>query len=255
MRRDVTEIRRFYASPLGSTACRLIGTKLHDAWGSTTGQDVLGVGYAAPWLESMGDARRAVCAMPFGQGAVAWPSAGRCRSALVEDDCLPFATGLFDRVLAVHALEEASDPLAMVREMGRVLAPSGRLVLVVAGRGGFWARAENTPFGHGRPYTRGQLEKLVRDAELEPFAWSQALFCPPWSRLRGMTNALETWGGRLAPGAAGVVMLEAVKTTLALRPQAVAEAAPARRRAVLSPQPAGFSPPEPAKMEIGRERD
>lgn len=255
MRRDVTEIRRFYASPLGATACRLIGAKLHDAWGSIAGQDVLGVGYAAPWLEPMTEARRAVCAMPFGQGAVAWPSAGRCRSALVEDDRLPFTTGLFDRVLAVHALEEASGPLAMVREMGRVLAPSGRLILVVAGRGGFWAGAENTPFGHGRPYTQGQLEKLVRDAELEPFAWSQALFCPPWTRLRGMADVLETWGGRLAPGAAGVVMLEAVRTTLALRPQVVAEPAPSRRRAVLSPQPAGFSPPEPAKMEIGREPD
>lgn len=255
MRRDVTEIRRFYTSPLGGTAARLIGTKLHDAWGSTAGQDVLGLGFAMPWLEPMTDARRAVSALPFGQGAVAWPSAGRCRSALVEDDCLPFATGLFDRVLAVHALEEAADPLAMVREMGRVLAPSGRLILVVAGRGGLWARAENTPFGHGRPYTRGQLETLVRNAELEPFAWSQALFCPPWSRLGGMADVVETWGGRLAPGAAGVVMLEAVKTRLALRPQAAAEPARARRRAVLSPQPAGFSPPEPAKMEISRERD
>ena len=64
MRRDVTEIRRFYASPLGVTASRLIGAKLHDAWGSTAGQDVLGVGYAAPWLEPMSEARRAVCAMP-----------------------------------------------------------------------------------------------------------------------------------------------------------------------------------------------
>ena len=47
----------------------------------------------------------------------------------------------------------------------------------------------------------------------------------------------------LIPGAGGVVMLEAVKTTLALRPQVVAEPARARRREALSPQPAGFSPP------------
>ena len=255
MRRDVTEIRRFYSTPLGAAAVRLIGAKLADAWGSTAGQDVLGLGYATPWLDGMTDARRAVAAMPFGQGAAAWPSAGRCRTALVEDDCLPFSTGLFDRVLAVHALEEAGDPLQMVRDLGRVLAPNGRLVLVVAGRGGLWARAENTPFGHGRPYTRSQLEGLVRAAELEPFAWSQALFCPPWTRLTGLADAMETWGARLIPGAGGVVMLEAVKTTLALRPQVVAEPARARRREALSPQPAGFSPPEPAKMEIGRERD
>lgn len=255
MRRDVTEIRRFYASPLGQRAAQLIGAKLSDAWGSTAGQDVLGLGYATPWLDLMGDARRAVCAMPLGQGAAAWPSAGRCRTALVEDDALPFATGLFDRVLAVHALEEAHDPLALVRELGRVLAPNGRLVLVVAGRGGLWARAENTPFGHGRPYTLGQLESLVRAAELEPFARSQALFCPPWSRLGGISGWVETWGGRLAPGAGGVVMLEAVKTTLALRPIPVAEPVRARRREALSPQPAGFGAAEPAKMAIRRKPD
>ena len=44
MRRAVTEIRSFYASPLGQTAARLIGARLSDAWGPLTGQDVLGLG-------------------------------------------------------------------------------------------------------------------------------------------------------------------------------------------------------------------
>ena len=35
---------------------------------------------------------------------------------------------------------------------------------------GLWSDAENTPFGHGRPYTRGQLEQLVREADFEPIA-------------------------------------------------------------------------------------
>ena len=40
--------------------------------------------------------------------------------------------------------------------MWRVLAPSGR-VIVVPNRRGPWARADNTPFGHGRPYSRSQI--------------------------------------------------------------------------------------------------
>jgi len=255
MRRDVIEIRRFYGTPLGQMAARLIGARLSDAWGPLTGQDVLGVGYAAPWLGEMRDARRAVCAMPFGQGAEAWPRPARCRTALVEDDALPFSTGVFDRILAIHAIEEAPDPLALVRELGRVLKPSGRLVLVVAGRGGLWARSENTPFGDGRPYSRGQLERLVREAELEPFAWSQALFVPPWDRLSGMADVLETWGDRLAPGAAGVVMLEAIKSQLALRPKPVAQRARLRRAPGLAPQPAGRAPLSSDAMDIADEPD
>ena len=255
MRRDVTEIRSFYASPLGQTAARLIGARLSDAWGPLTGQDVLGLGYAAPWLEEMREARRAVCAMPHGQGAEAWPRAARCRTALVEDEALPFGTGVFDRIVAVHAIEEATDPQALVRELGRVLKPSGRLVLVVAGRGGLWARSENTPFGDGRPYSRSQLERLVRDAELEPFAWSQALFGPPWERLAGAADLMEFWGSRLVPGAAGVVLLEAVKVQLALRSRPVAAPARARRSKVLTPQPAGLTPTRRTDVEIPDERD
>jgi len=255
MRRDVTEIRQFYTTALGRTAARLIDARLKDAWGPLTGQDVLGLGYAAPWLDEMRDARRAVCAMPHGQGAEAWPRAGRCRTTLVEDETLPFATGVFDRILAVHAIEEANDPLALVRELGRVLKPSGRMVLAVAGRGGLWARSERTPFGDGRPYSQGQLERLVRDADLEPFAWSQALFCPPWPRLSGMADTLETWGARLTPGVAGVVLLEAVKVQLALRPRPAAAPARARRRDSLAPQPAGLTPSPRRSVEIRRKHD
>lgn len=254
MRRDVSEIRAFYASPLGQTAVRLIGAKLKDAWGSVAALDVLGVGYAAPWLDSMGDARRAVCAMPWGQGAESWPAPGRCRAALVHDDALPFPTGLFDRILAVHALEEAADPLALTRELGRVLAPSGRLILAVAARGGLWARAEATPFGHGRPYTRGQVERLAREADLEPLAWSQALYGPPWPGLVGWAEGLERWGGRLTPGAGGVVLLEAVKSGLVLRPVGAA-AEPARLEPALAAQPAGLAPAGSRAMEIPDEAD
>lgn len=255
MRRDVTEIRSFYASPLGVTATRLVGARLTDAWGSTAGQDVLGVGYAAPWLAGMRNARRTVCAMPSAQGAESWPLAARCRTALVEDDALPFPTGFFDRVLAVHALEEAADALALVCELGRVLKPSGRLVLVAAGRGGLWARSENTPFGDGRPYSRGQLERLVREADLEPFAWSQALFCPPWEQLSRAADIIETWGGRLVPGAAGVVMLEAIKTTLAVRPYPQTAQVRTQRRETLTPAPAGRLSHDRQTMAFGPEPD
>lgn len=238
MRREVSEVRRFYETAIGAVAARMIARKLSDAWGSTDNLDVLGVGYAPPWLEPMGEARRALAAMPGGQGAEAWPLP-RSRTCLIEDDALPFPTGAFDRVLAVHALEEARDPVAMVREMSRVLAPSGRLILVAAARGGLWARSEHTPFGQGRPYTLGQLERLVEAAELEPFARAHALFAPPWRQLAGAADMFELVGQTLLPGLSGVVLLEAVRTTYALRPVGVA--APAFELAPdLAPQAAGM---------------
>ena len=86
---------------------------------------------------------------------------------------------MFDRVLAVHALEEADDPAALLAEIGRVMAPTGRLIVAVSSRDGVWTGAETTPFGHGRPYSRSQLESLIREADLEPAGWTRALYVPP----------------------------------------------------------------------------
>jgi SAM-dependent methyltransferase len=172
-----------------------------------------------------------------GQGVEPWPAAGKNRTLLVDDRRLPFAAGSFDRILLVHALEEADDPAALLLEAVRALAPTGRIILAAAARGGLWARAENTPFGHGRPFTRGQLERLVREAGLEPAAWSQTLYVPPWTPLLPLADGFEQVGRRIAPNTAGVILLEASRQAYArIRPSGLAQRVPARP--ALTPQPA-----------------
>jgi SAM-dependent methyltransferase len=244
MRRDVLELRQFYAQPLGAAAREALARKTDEAWGDAAGLDVLGLGYATPFLERFGAARRVVAAMPAAQGVETWPAEGKNRACLVDEAALPFPNALFDRVLVVHGLEEAEDASAFLREVGRVLAPSGKLIVVAAARGGLWAHAERTPFGHGRPFTRHQLEALLREAELEPVAWSQALYVPPWRPLLGWSEGFEQVGSRIWPGAAGLILLEAVKRTFAPR------AKPARARLV-NPLPGVFAP-APAPVPAGR---
>src|SRR4051812_13466633 len=107
MRRDVLELRQFYASDLGRAARAMVSRKVVEAWGDTHGQDVLGLGYATPFLASFRpQARRVVAAMPAQQGVEVWPSGGRNMAALTAEDGLPFANAFFDRILVVHALEE-----------------------------------------------------------------------------------------------------------------------------------------------------
>ena len=179
MRRSIEELRAFYGDPKGALVRRILAQQLSEAWGSADNCDVLGLGYATPWLGGFYGARRVVAAMPGGQGAEPWVTAGRNRTVLVNDRALPFASGLFDRILMVHALEEADDAQALLHEASRLLSPTGRIIIVSAARGGLWARTEATPFGHGRPFSRRQLEGLIRGSGLEPRAWSQVLYTPP----------------------------------------------------------------------------
>ncbi len=242
MRRAIEDLRAFYGEPKGALVRRLLAKRLEDAWGEAEGCDVLGIGYATPWLDAFVGARRVIAAMPGGQGVELWPSIGKNRTLLVDDRRLPFAAGTFDRVLLVHALEEADDPTLLLTEAVRALAPAGRIILAAAARGGMWARAESTPFGHGRPFTRGQLERLVRAVGLEPTAWSQTLYVPPWTPILGLADGFEQVGRRVAPGFAGVILLEATR-------QAYARARPSGHGArvrvatgTLQPQPATRSP-------------
>jgi SAM-dependent methyltransferase len=245
MRQDVIELREFYASPLGVAAARMIGRKVGEAWGNIAGLDMLGLGYAVPMIAGA-DARRVIAAMPAAQGVEVWPAGARNLSCLVDDAALPFANALFDRVLAVHSLEESDNPLALLREVGRVLAPSGRLIVAVTARPGLWANAEGTPFGHGRSFSRRQLENLLREADLEPMGWTRALYAPPLKGAHRWAEPFERVGARFWPPFAGVILVEAAKQTFAVVPKGVR--ARVRTTPVLQPAPIARGPSLAARV-------
>jgi SAM-dependent methyltransferase len=235
MRRDVLELRTFYATPLGRAVRAAVMRQLVAAWGDAAGLDVLGLGYATPFLDPFRPrARRVVAGMPAGQGVETWPAQTANLACLTPEDSLPFPSALFDRVLVVHGLEEAPALDVLLAEVHRVLAPSGRVILAVVNRAGLWAGAEKTPFGHGRPFTRGQLERAVSDAELSPTAWSRALYAPPWPVLAPYAELIEQTFALVAPPVSGLILMEAVKQTFAVKPRHVGcrVAAPALRPAV-----------------------
>ena len=144
---------------------------------------VLGVGYPTPYLGLFREeAERCLAFMPAVQGVVKWPTNRPSLAALVDELELPLTDSAVDRVLLVHALEMARDPIALLREVWRVLAGGGRLLIVVPNRRGVWARLDTTPFGHGRPYSRSQITHLLREAWFTPTGWGDALHVPPVAR-------------------------------------------------------------------------
>lgn len=247
MRRDVLELRAFYASARGRAAREMVGRKVAEAWGDPRELDLLGVGYPTPYLERFrARARRTVAVMPATQGVEVWPAGERNLACLGHETALPLANALFDRVLCVHALEEAEDATALMSEVCRVLAPSGRVIVAVAARNGLWSNAEGTPFGHGRPWSRRQLEQVLRDADLEPSGWTRALYAPPFTWAAGWAEGFEQVGAWLWPPFAGVILMEAVKQTFAVKPRGVR----ARAR-VFAPGTLVPAPPAPAGRATG----
>ena len=219
---DVVDLRNFYNTPLGAVVRRLIGVKIRSRWGDTTGKRVAGIGFAAPYLSVFqGEAERVFALMPASQGVIEWPAGGPFAAALVEETELPLPDSSIDRVLAVHLLEEADSALDTLREIWRILAPGGTVLIVAPNRRGVWARSDATPFGHGRPFSRAQLTQLLRNALFSPVGWSEALYLPPSRRAFIMKSAVafERLGARLSLPFAGVHVVEASKQVF--RPVAI----------------------------------
>lgn len=211
---DVVDLRSFYAERLGAVAHGLIAARIGTLWPSTTGDRVLGIGYATPFLAALASgAERVLAFMPAAQGVMNWSDEGGNLAALVHEDALPLPDGSIDRILAVHCLETTANVRDLLKELWRVMVPGGRLILVVPNRRGIWARVERTPFGYGRPFSRGQISSLLRECLFSEVAWSGALFGPPL-KSRLLLRSGRHWdriGRRLWPAFPGVLIIEATK--------------------------------------------
>lgn len=215
MRQDSVSISRFYDSPLGRATGRVLTQRICDLWRDAAGLSMLGVGYPQPVLAPFaGSARRLAVALPDEAGQVRWDGAGRGNATVISPEArLPFPDGLFDRVIMLHGLEEAGNPRAVCREIWRVMAPEGRIIVALPNRSGLWARAERTPFGHGRPWTKRQISRLLGDCTFQVTASTHALFMPPMASglIASGAEGWERAGGVLVPALGGVVLVEAVK--------------------------------------------
>ena len=218
---DVVDLRDFYTQRLGIVARRFVARGIRTRFSDLLGLRVLGVGYGTPYLGLFREeADRCLAFMPAVQGAIKWPTSRPDLAALVDELEMPLPDSAVDRVLLVHSLEMAHDPSALLREVWRVLAAGGRLLLVVPNRRGVWARMDTTPFGHGRPYSRSQITQLLRETWFTPTGWGEALHVPPVARgwfLRS-AGAWERTGAIVAAPFAGVHIVEATKQVYRMIP-------------------------------------
>ncbi len=220
MRQTVQNLEQFYLGQMGQAAHAMVARRLKALWPDMQAQDVLGYGYAVPFLEAYGrEAHALVYAMPEEQGASPIVSQRGNRTVLCMDHHLPFEPGVFDRVLVMHGLEEAPRMSALLEEVWRVMKPEGRIVIVAANRAGLWARSDKTPFGAGRPFSRTQLSSALRACGFVPLVRSGALYCPPFKRVCSpkIVSGFEKFGETVWPGFSGLVLVEAVKRLYAKR--------------------------------------
>ena len=207
---NVVDLQDFYASPLGKATHRLLAPKIVPALKSGADARILGLGYATPYLLPVPGTMAFMMAR---RGVMHWPSSGVVHSALVDEYDLPLPDHSIDIVLVVHGLEFTDDPDEMLQELWRVLAPQGKLILVVPNRHGLWSLSDKSPFGFGQPFSAMHLMKLLKTAQFSLDHMNYGLFMPPWLNLGGLRMAptVEKFGAAALGQLSGVLVASATK--------------------------------------------
>ena len=165
---------------------------------------------------------------------------GQSLSVLVEETDLPLPDECADRILLVHMLEWTEKSRELLRELWRVLAPNGRLLVIVPNRRGLWARVDSTPFGYGSPFCARSSPSSSRTRCSRPRTGNTRSIMPPFN-----WRVLLT--GRLLGAARACAVARVLRRDHGRGEQADLCGVPvsevkARRRIV--PVPAGVSPKE-----------
>jgi len=211
---DVVDLREFYATPLGQITQASMVRALERMDEMPADIELLGIGYPVPIIDKFSaNNPKSVILMPARQGALQWPIGEPSRVTLVDEEHLPIESASVECVMALHLLENVSDPAQMLQEIWRVLVPEGRLILVATNRRGLWARFEHTPFGNGRPFSKGQLGQLLRMAKLTPSIWGNCLNFPPMRTkwLVPVYPLLDKIANRIWPVFCGAFVITATK--------------------------------------------
>ncbi|WP_262693839.1 class I SAM-dependent methyltransferase [Kordiimonas aquimaris] len=227
MRPDVLTLHRFYESAIGNAVCELIHARISTLWSIRPNATTYGLGFALPYLDRLAvsnddeNPQKTFALMPAAQGVCHWPSMQNNATTLVDEYHLPLADSAVERLLVVHALEHTHRPAHFFREIWRVLAPGGQVVVVTPNRRRTWSALDTTPFGHGRPYSRSQIYNLMKEQMLPPETWDTALMLPPfrWPGVGKMMRITERTMHALGKNMGGALIVSARKQVYGALPK------------------------------------
>ena len=218
------DLKSFYNGFAGKVIHKIIGDKILTLWSDTKNMSVMGYGYALPYLRPYMDSTSNIYnVMPAQLGVHDWSPEDKNCACLSDESSLPLPTNTVDRIIMAHGLEFLESPEESFEELWRVLKSTGRIIIVVPNRMGFWARADWNPFGQGTPYSARQVESFLKDNLFVHERTTYALFSPPFQHelLLRMAHIFEKIGSYLYPALGGVAVIEASKQLYAGKGTAV----------------------------------
>lgn len=107
-------------------------------------------------------------------------------------EALPFDAGSFDLIFATDVLEHVDDDLAAMRELRRVAAPGGLLLITVPAYMWLWSQSDES-LHHRRRYSRRELARRAVAGSWEPTisSYFNTALLPPIALARSLRRRTD----------------------------------------------------------------
>ena len=154
---DVLDLNDFYHSSLGQMTVRLLRARLREVWPNVRGENVLGLGYATPFVRPFKEeAERVLAFMPAQQGVTLAAQGSQPHSLVEETTCrCPIARSTAP---LVHAIEHRAGAADAARDLARQPMAAWSVAPTRAACGRRWTAA----LYHGYPYSPGHSRPVAR---------------------------------------------------------------------------------------------
>ena len=215
------QVHAWLRSPLGARVYTLERRLVSEALAQVFGWQLLQVGLWGDDDGLISDARTQRKTVLAWHGDRAQHGDKLIRS---RTDALAIASDAADAVLLPHTLEYESDPHEILREVGRVLAGEGHLIVLGFRPFSFWGvrhmfARDGFPPGLDRLIGERRLRDWLKLLGFEIVDARRYLFTPPWGAPDPMSHTfLERSGESLLPMFAGGYLIKARKRVYTLTP-------------------------------------
>jgi SAM-dependent methyltransferase len=213
-----TALSSWWESPQGRALLAAESALLSEALEDVFGWELLQVG-------AWGNARELLAGSRTRRKSVIAAVAEPARADIIgRPSLLPVISDCADAALLPHTLEFAADPYAVLREVDRVLAGEGQLLVLGFRPWSLWGmRARWSRSGFPPGMRRLMSERLLREwlvlLGYEVVAARRYLYVSPWSRgLASGAGALRMLRAGLYPLPAGAYLLKARKRVYTMTP-------------------------------------
>ena len=227
MYQDFNNLSDFYKTNIGRSLKNLISEKIKKYVFLYDHEHVGFVGFSEPYSDLLKNKKIKVFNFfPAKLGISKNNPKENSLNILHDEEQLPAEDLFFNHLVGVHYIENTSNLKKTLRELWRVLAPEGKIYLIIPNKKSSWSMSATSPFSSGFGFSKKQISDLLEENFYDIQFIDRLVYFPPW-KLKILSNhyllfeKLGSYFWRFFNGVYLCVAKKRIYSTTSLKPSGI----------------------------------